>query len=79
MALAPPKTVKNGSETQDWEDYLRDIAFFLTVGEQAPFKSAAEVYQLSPRDRNAWVEKLSDLYKKQKEEMDAANRRAKQR
>jgi len=49
------------------------------VGEQAPFKSVTEIYALDPRERNAWVTKLSDLYKKQKEEMEKSNQRAKQK
>jgi hypothetical protein len=58
---------------------LRDEAFFLTVGEQAPFKSVSEVYSLTPKEREAWVKKLSDLYKAQKEEMDKMNRKSKRK
>jgi hypothetical protein len=47
------------------------------VGEQAPFSSAADVDELSPHDRNFWVKKLSELYKKQSEEMEKAKAKSK--
>jgi hypothetical protein len=59
------------------EDYLNELAFFLCVGEQAPFSSAADVDELSPHDRNFWVKKLSELYKKQSEEMEKAKAKSK--
>lgn len=61
------------------EDYLHDVAFFLSVGEQAPFKSVTDVYRLTPQEREYWVKKLSEMYQKQKEAMEKQNRRSKSR
>lgn len=62
--LRPPK-----------EEYLQNILFFLTFGEQAPCKSIQEAKQLPVRERNFYVQKLNESYQKQKEEMDKANRK----
>ena len=56
-------------------NYLDDVAFFLCTGEQAPFKSPSEVDDLTPEQRNYWVSKLADSYKKQQEAMERANRK----
>lgn len=66
--------VGEGSEFEDYEDYLNHIAFYLTTGEQAPFSSVSEVYKLTTRRRNFFVKKLSDLYRKQAEEMEKSRR-----
>jgi hypothetical protein len=59
------------------EEYLNELAFFLCTGEQAPFSSAAEVDKLTPSERNFWVTKLSEMYKKQQEEMEKAKSKSK--
>lgn len=51
------------------EHYLDEVAFFLSVGEQAPFKSPEDIDELSITSRNFWVEKLSEVYQKQQQEM----------
>lgn len=61
-------------EFEDFEDYLNHVAFYLSTGEQAPFKSAVEVYNLTSKQRNFFVRKLSDLYQKQQEEMNKHKR-----
>ena len=48
---------------------LDKTAFFLTTGEQAPFSSAKDVYDLTVNSRQFWVKELSNTYEKQKEEM----------
>ena len=58
-------------------DYLRELLFFLTFGEQAPCKSIHEARQISVQDRNFWVKKLSESYQRQKDEMDKSNRKSK--
>jgi hypothetical protein len=58
-------------------DYLEEVAFFLSVGEQAPFSGASEIDELTPKQREFWVKKLSDTYKRQKEEMEKANAKSK--
>lgn len=59
------------------EEYLQNILFFLTFGEQAPCKSIQEAKQLPTRERNFYVDKLNESYQKQKEEMDKASRKGK--
>jgi hypothetical protein len=59
------------------EEYLQNILFFLTFGEQAPCKSIQEAKQLPVRERNFYVDKLNESYQKQKEEMDKASRKGK--
>ncbi len=71
--LSPPRT-KNYKSVSN---YLNEIAFFLTMGESAPFKSVQDVFDLTPVNRDWWVNKLSETYKKQKEEMDKASSKAK--
>lgn len=56
---------------------LDKISFFLMSGEYAPFKSVSEIDELTPAQRKFFIESLSELYEKQKEEMDKA--KAKQR
>jgi hypothetical protein len=50
--------------------YYHDAAFFLCTGEQAPFSGFSEVLELEREELLYWVNKLSELYKKQKEEME---------
>lgn len=54
------------------EEYLNEVAFLLSVGEQAPFKDATAIDELTPSQRDFWVKKLSDLYRQQREEMERA-------
>jgi hypothetical protein len=51
-------------------NYYHDAAFFLCTGEQAPFSGISEVFQLERHELLYWVDRLSELYKKQKEEME---------
>ena len=60
---------------EDFEDYLNHIAFYLSVGEQAPFSSVEEVYKLTAKRRNFFVKKLSDLYEQQQEELNKSKKR----
>ena len=59
------------------EETIDEIAFFLMTGEQAPCASIKDVFDLTPTRRVRWVEKLSDVYQKQAEEMDKAKRKRK--
>lgn len=61
------------------EAYLDDLVFFLTVGEFAPFSSADEIDELTPKRRDYFIKKLGDLYQKQKEDMEQAKARQKSR
>lgn len=73
--LSPPRpNSKRGSV----EKYLNEIDFFFRTGEQAP---KIDVFQISPETREFWLNKLSEMYKKQKEEMDksAAKSKSKKR
>lgn len=58
---------------------LDKITFFLTSGENAPFKSVSDVDELTPRQRKFFVESLSNLYEKQREEMDKAKQKSQSR
>ena len=57
------------------ENQLNDIAFFLTVGEQAPFKSALEINELTVKEIKYWVEKLNGVYQKQRDEIEKSRRK----
>jgi hypothetical protein len=57
------------------EEQLNELAFFLTVGEQAPFKSASEINELTIKELKYWVDKLSSVYQKQKEDMEKSRRK----
>jgi len=57
------------------EEYLNDVAFLLCTGEQAPFNSVQEVWQMSPKRRNYFVKKLSEMYERQREEIENARKR----
>jgi hypothetical protein len=57
------------------ENQLNDIAFFLTVGEQAPFKSASEINYLTIKEIRYWVEKLNNVYEKQRAEIEKSRRK----
>lgn len=57
------------------EEHLRDAAFFLSVGDQAPFKGVRDVYELTAYERHAWIKKLSNLYQQQKEDVEKARRK----
>ncbi|MGB3203699.1 MAG: hypothetical protein WBB28_01785 [Crinalium sp.] len=59
------------------EKHLYDTLMLLTFGEQAPCKSIAEAKLLPTKERMFWVEKLSEIYKNQKDEMDKANNKSK--
>lgn len=57
-------------EDQTVAESLIDQAFFLTFGEQAPLKGGVDkVYDLTPAERIRWIEKTSDTYKQQQEEI----------
>ena len=47
-------------------------AFYLVTGELAPFTSVEEVYRLTPLRRHFFIVQLSDLYRQQKEAIDAS-------
>jgi hypothetical protein len=73
--LSPPRpNHKRGAV----EGYLNEIDFFFRTGEQSP---KIDVFQISPQSRDFWLNKLSEMYKKQKEEMDksAAKSKSKKR
>lgn len=57
------------------EEYINKLLFHLTFGEQAPCKSLTEAMNLPIKQRDAFVQMISDAYRKQKEEMDRANRK----
>jgi hypothetical protein len=57
------------------DDYINEATTLLTFGEQAPFSSPSEIENLPIRDFQWWIKKVSDIYQKQKEEMDKAKRR----
>lgn len=57
------------------ETQLNELAFFLTVGEQAPFKSVSEINELTLKDLRYWVDKLSGVYQKQREDMEKSRRK----
>ena len=59
---------------RDSQDYLDQIAAFLSLGEQAPFKDASRIDELTPRERDFWVKTLSESYQKQKDEYEKANK-----
>ena len=59
------------------EQYLTDAIFFLTFGDQVPFKSAEEVLRLPATLRDALIRKLSDTYRQQKEEFEKAQKKGK--
>lgn len=54
--LAPPK---------GFDEYLREAQFLLCVGENAPFKSPAEVEALPLTELEFWVKKMVDFYEEQ--------------
>jgi hypothetical protein len=56
-------------------EYLDDVAAFLSLGEIAPFKDASRIDELTPRERNFWVSKLSATYQKQREEYERSRSR----
>jgi len=64
---------------RDSQDRLDQVAAFLSLGEQAPFKDASRIDELTPRERDFWVKTLSESYQKQKEEYEKANRKSKSR
>lgn len=61
---------------RDSQDYLDQIAAFLSLGEQAPFKDASRIDELTPRERDFWVKTLSESYQSQKDEYEKANRKS---
>lgn len=64
---------------RDSQAYLDQVAAFLSLGEQAPFKDASRIDELTPREKDFWVKTLSDSYQKQREEYEKANRKSKPR
>ncbi len=74
--FSPPRS-KN--QVGGAEELLNEVSFFLTTGSDAPFSSPTEVLNLTPSSRDFWVRKLSDMYTKQKEEMDKAKSKSKSR
>ncbi len=58
-----------GLLTPIWtSEYINDVKFFLSTGEQAPFKGAPDqVGKLNFEEMNYWVNALKDLYRKQNE------------
>lgn len=56
-------------EDGDTRDYIFELVKFLTFGEQAPFKSASEILELTPKTRNNMVQALSESYKEQARKM----------
>lgn len=52
------------------EKWFIDAAFFLMSPPGGPFSNLADVEALSPSDLNRWIEKVSEQYQKQKEEID---------
>lgn len=59
--------------------YLQELLVHITFGEQAPCKSISEAKQLPVKERDFWVNRISELYSKQKEEMDKSSRKGKSR
>jgi hypothetical protein len=71
--LSPPrKSRKHGAV----EEYLNEVAFFLRTGEQAP---KVDPLEMTHSSLNFWVEKLSETYKKQNEEMKKSQAKSKSR
>lgn len=57
-------------DEQKVSDSLIDQAFFLTFGDQAPFKGGIDVvYDLTPAERMRWIEKTSETYEKQQQDI----------
>jgi hypothetical protein len=52
------------------DKWFLDAAFFLMSPPGGPFSSLLEIEALSPSELNQWIEKLSEQYQKQKEEID---------
>lgn len=61
---------------RDSQEQLDRVAAFLSLGEQAPFKDASRIDELTPRERDFWVKTLSESYQKQREEYEKANRKS---
>jgi len=59
--------------------YLQELLVHITFGEQAPCKSISEAKQLPVKERDFWVSRISEIYGKQKEEMDKSSRKSKTR
>jgi hypothetical protein len=58
------------------EKYFNELDFFFRTGEQAPRN---DVFEMTPSSREFWIKKLSEMYKKQKEEMDKSAAKSKSR
>jgi hypothetical protein len=61
------------------EEYLNEVIFALTVGEQAPFKSAADVDALTRSQRDFFLKKVGEMYQRQKQEMDRQAQKTRKR
>jgi hypothetical protein len=59
----------NGLLATPTEAEIVKMAFFLSFGEQAPFKSNEEIMNLPIRERDALIQTLSETYQKQEKEM----------
>jgi hypothetical protein len=69
--LSPPRqNNKRGAV----ELYYNEIDYLLRVGPDAP---RIDVYNITPTSREFWVNKMSEMYKKQKEEMDKSAAKSK--
>jgi hypothetical protein len=62
--LSPPRP---NNKPKSVEEYFNELDFFFRTGEQAP---RINVFDITPASREFWMKKLSEMYKKQKEEMD---------
>jgi len=67
--------LQSNSDPDTRERYWTDVAFFLSAGEQAPLKSAQEVFQMPISRVLRLVEKLNELYEKQEQERKKASRK----
>jgi hypothetical protein len=70
--LAPCRTP---DEWKRYIKYIEDVCFFLCAGEQAPFKSRAEILSLPLKTRDYHVQRLSEMYEKQREEMEKSSKK----
>lgn len=64
----------NGLLSTPTEAEIVKMVFFLSFGEQAPFKSNEEIMNLPIRERDALIQTLSDTYQRQEKEMKKNNK-----
>lgn len=60
---------------EELENYWVDVAFYLSAGEQAPLKSAKEVFEMPISRVLRLVRKLNELYEKQEQERKKTSRK----